>query len=82
MKSKPMSTNKFKAIILQANIHTLNIDRLLKNIKSKVSANYIYFNNKEIIITTNKTAVFSDLNIIERYIKELNNINLNNVISL
>jgi len=46
----------------------MNIYRLLKNVKSEISAEYIYFDNKRIVITTNKEAAFFDLNIVERYI--------------
>jgi len=53
----------------------------LKDVKSKVSADFIYLDNKEIIITTNKATATSDLNIIEKYIKELNNIDLNDIMS-
>ena len=49
--------------------------------KSEVSADFIHLNNKEIIITTNKSIATSHLNVIEKYIKELNNINSNNIIS-
>ena len=49
--------------------------------KSEVSADFIYLDNKGIIITTNKAIATSDLNVIEKYIKELNNINSNNIMS-
>ena len=49
--------------------------------KSNVSADYIYSDNKEVIITTNKIAASSNLNIVEKYIKDLNNINVSNIMS-
>jgi len=49
--------------------------------KSNVSADYIYSDNKEVIITTNKIAAPSNLNIVEKYIKDLNNINVSNIMS-
>ena len=70
-----------KTIVFQANIYISNINRLLKDIKSEVLADFIHFDNKEIIITTNKAMATSDYNIIEKYIKELNNINSNDVMS-
>jgi len=76
-----MSANNFEAIVLQVNVHISNINRLLKGVKSKVSADFIYSNNKG-IITANKAIVSLDLSIVERYVKELNNINSNNVMSL
>ena len=50
--------------------------------KSEVSVDFIHFNNKGVIITTNKAVASSNLNVVKRYIKELNNIDLNNVMSL
>jgi len=61
-----MSTDNLEAIITQANSHIANINRLLKNVKSDISANYICSNNRGIVITTNKAVFFSDLNIVER----------------
>jgi len=43
--------------------------------------NFIQPNNKDIIITTNKIATTSDLYIVEKYVKNLNNIDLSNIIS-
>lgn len=76
-----MSANNSEAIVLQANVHISNINRLLKGVKSKVSVDFIYSNNKG-IITTNKAITSLDLSIVERYVKELNNINSNDVMSL
>ena len=76
-----MSTNNSEAIALQANSYISNINRFLKSIKSEVSADFICSNNRKIIITTNKVTASSNLNIVERYVKKLNNINSNNVIS-
>jgi len=53
----------------------LKINRILKDIKSKISADFIYYDNKKIIITTTL-----DLNIVEKYMKILFNINLNDII--
>ena len=45
-------------------------------------ADFICTDSKEIIVTTNKIAIQSDLNIIEKYIKKLNDIDTRNIISL
>jgi len=55
--------------------------RLLKDIKSEVSTDYIWSDNKGVIITTNKVAIFSDLKIMKKYMKDLNNIDSNNIMS-
>ena len=75
-----MSEDNARSIVSQANTHVSNINRLLKGVKSEVSANFIQFDNKEIIITTNKITANSDLKVVEEYIKELNDINSNKVI--
>ena len=49
----------------------MNINRLLKYIKSNVSANYVCSNNKEFIIITNKVAVIS------QYITTIRGTNMN-----
>ena len=57
----------------------MNINRLLKTMKSNVTADFIQSDSKGIIITTNQVASASDMNIMENYIKEFTNINTNNV---
>jgi len=49
----PMNINNFKRVITQANKHISNINKLLKGVKSNVYADYIHFDNKEIITTNN-----------------------------
>jgi len=76
-----MSTNNMERVLANSNVHVVNINRLLKGIKLKISAGFIYSNNKEVIITTNKIVFTFDMNIIEKYMKELNDVNLNDIIS-
>jgi len=61
-----METNNVKRVMAQSNVYVANINRLLKDIKSEISANFIYLDNKEIIITINKVAIPSDLNMVEK----------------
>ena len=65
----------------QSNKHITNINRLLKGVKLEVSADCMYLDNKRTIVIINKIAVFSNLNIVEKYIKELNNVDANDVMS-
>jgi len=53
-----------------------NINRALEDIKSDVIADFICANNRGLTITTNKVASILDLNTIEKYIKNVNAINL------
>jgi len=52
---------------------------VLKKIKSEIIADFIHLDNKDIIITTNKMVSILDLQTIERYIKNVNNIESNQV---
>jgi len=65
----------------KTNIHVSNINKLLKEVKSNISVDFIWFDNKELIITTNKVAAVSDLNIIKKHVKNLNDIDYSNIIS-
>jgi len=62
--------------------HMANINRVLKNIKLEVMANFICSDNKGVIITTNKVVSMLDLQTIERYIKNIKNIESNHVEAL
>jgi len=78
----PIGSNNIKRIIIQANAYISNINRLLKEVKSEISANFIYFNNKGIHITINKVvATFNWNNIIEKFMKDLNKVDSNDIIS-
>ena len=59
----PMSTNNFERVMIKSNTHIENIDKLLKGVKSDISANYIHSDSKKIIIMTNKITITSDLNV-------------------
>ena len=73
-----LNTNK---IITKLNVCIANINRLLKEVKSDILADFIYSDNKEIVIITNKVATASDLNIIEKYIKNISDVDTNDVMS-
>ena len=77
----PISMNNAKRVMIQSNTHIVNINRLSKGVKSEISADYIHSDTKRIVITNNKIAVFSDLNIVKKYMKELNDADLNNIMS-
>ena len=61
----PISMNNAKSVIMQANSYIDNISRALKKVKSDISANYIYFNNRGIVIITNKVAASLYLSIVK-----------------
>jgi len=76
-----MSTNNTERVIVQSNIYIVNINRLLKGIKLEISADFIWSDNKGVIITTNKIVSTSDINIVEKYMKELKDVDLNNIMN-
>ena len=58
-----------------------NINQFLKSIKSENYADLIHSDNREIIITTNKVVLTLDMNTIKKYMKNLNDVDLNEVMS-
>jgi len=76
-----MGSNNVEKVIVQSYMCIANINRQFKDIKSETSVDFIYSDDKKIVVTTNKIAVSSDLNIMEKYIKKLNNVDLSNIMS-
>jgi len=58
-------------IISKFGKYIANINYALKNIKSNTVVNFIYSDQKGLIITTNNVASVSDLGIIEKYVKNI-----------
>jgi len=73
----PINLDNANKFIKDSSIHVTNINRVLKNIKSDIMANFICIKNREVIITINKVTEALDLQTIERYIKNMNNIKAN-----
>ena len=74
-----MNSNKF---IAMSNIYVANINRVLKSIKSDTMADFIWADQRGLTITTNKVTSMLDLNIIDRYIKNVDVVDLEDVIAL
>ena len=77
-----MRLNNVKRVMTKANTYISNINRFLKGVKSDISVDFICSSNKRLLIITNKVAVTSDLNIIKKHIKNFNDINSSNIMSL
>ena len=58
-----MSIKNRSSFIKELSAHVANINRVLKNIKLEVITDFICFDNKSIIITTNKVVNMLDLQI-------------------
>ena len=74
-----MSLDNANKFINNLSSHVTNINRALKNIKSDIMADFICIKNRRAIITTNKIVKDLDLQIIEKYVKNTNNIEANQV---
>jgi len=70
----PMDLLNTERIIVKSNKYIANINRALKNIKSDIIADFIYIDNKDMAITTNKVATNLDLETIEKYIKNIDEV--------
>ena len=75
----PMAKSNTELIINSASSNIANINKCLKNAKSVIIADFICLTNDGVIITTNKPANMSNLSIIEKYMKNINNINSDNI---
>ena len=70
--------NKTKFIALSSD-HIANLNRVLKNIKSNIMADYAYMDQNSIIIVTNKITSSLDFQMIENYTKNIEYINSENI---
>lgn len=77
-----MGVNNAERVIVQSNAYIANINRLFKDIKSQISADFIFSDKNSLVVITNKITTYFDLKIVEKYMKELNDINLNDIMSL
>ena len=71
----PMSSNNALSFMRNSSLNITNINRELQNAKTDILVNYIKSDNTGIMVTTNKIAQQSDLSIIDRCVKNSNNIN-------
>jgi len=77
----PMRSNDVERVIAKANVYISNVNRLLKRVKSEIFVNFICSDNRRLLITTNKIATIFNLNIIKKYMKDLNNVKSNNIMN-
>ena len=75
----PMNNNITKKFIKNSSLHVANINCALKTIKSNIIADFIHVNNKGIVITTNNISSESDLQEIEKYVKNSLSSDIENV---
>ena len=57
----PMNIDNTRKFIKNSSTHIININKVFKNIKSNVMADFICIKNKSIVISTNNVASPSNL---------------------
>ena len=70
-----MVKNNIDKFMKNSSIHVTNLNRNLRNAKSEVLVDFIQLDLLGITVVTNKVSLNSDLIIIEKYVKILENIN-------
>ena len=70
----PMAKHIAELIINSAHTHIINVNKCLKNSKSDIVTDFIRITNNGIIITTNKPANNLNLSTIEKYLKNIQNV--------
>ena len=70
-----MSGKNVNSFMKNSSLHIANINRNLCNAKSDVLVDYIWSDNSGIMVITNKVAQQSDISIIDKYVKNSNDIN-------
>ena len=68
--------------MVKSSLYIADINRALKDIKSDIITDFIYTDYYGLIITTNKVMSTPDLSTIEKYIKNINVINPEEIITL
>jgi len=74
-----ISNDNSKKFMADLSAYIININKALKNIKSEVKANFAQVEQSDIVIMTNKVAAQLDLQTIEQYIKNINQIEADKV---
>jgi len=74
-----MNSDNIAKFMEESSSHVVNINRMLKNAKTEVLIDFIRSDQANIIVVTNKVAFSSDLVIIEKYVKNIDCIDVSNV---
>ena len=72
----PMNIDNNNSFIKNSATHVANIYKLLRNAKSDILVDYIHSDPLRISIVTNKVSLQSDLQIIDQYVKNSEDINI------
>ena len=71
-----MSSDNNAKFMKNSSAHIANINKALRNMKSEILVDFICSNPLEITVVTNKISLQSDLQIIEHYVKNSEDIDV------
>jgi len=75
----PIGNNNIKTFMSSLNDHVVNINQALKNVKSDIIIDFICSDHRGLVLVLNKVVAQSDICIISYYVKNANNINLEDI---
>ena len=65
----PMGSENINKFMIFSSEHVTNLNCTLKDIRSDIFIDFIYFDHYGLIVTSNKVTFPSDLNMVENYMK-------------
>jgi len=71
----PISGDNSNSFMKNSSTYISNLNRLLRNTKMEIAVDFIRSNPISLVIVTNKVAIQSNLQIIDQYVKKLEDIN-------
>jgi len=74
-----MSSDNLKKFLSSLSKHVINLNHALKDIKLEVFVNFIRSDYRGLIIVSNKVTSLSDISIINNYVKNTNNLDVNDI---
>ena len=77
-----MSSTNLNKFMAMPGIYIANIVRALKDIKSDIVADFVWADQRGLTNTTNKVTSMSDLNTMNRYIKNVNIVDSEDIMAL
>lgn len=74
-----MSNSNANKFMTASSEYIINLDQTLRSIKSDLIINFIHIDHWGLIVTFNRVASSLDISIISKYIKNCNNIDINDI---
>ena len=70
------NVNKF---MLVSSEHIMNLNQSLRSTKTDLMVNFIHIDHRDLIVTSNRVALQLKISIISKYVKNYNNIDVNDI---